>query len=349
MTSAAQPVYGPIFIGLVFNIMLYGMMITQTYLYFNIYSRGTSDRLWIKLLVGALFVCDTLNTGFDIGFVYDPLVNRFGDVDAVTRATWVFATDPAMTSIIAVFTQFFFAWRVKVLTGNYFAVCCIMFSAFAQFCGGVGTSIAVGMIPEFAQFTKFKVIVIIWLAFSAVSDVLITASLVWHLRKNKTGMSITDHLIDRIIRMTVQTGLLTAVCAVINLILFLLVPSGWHLLFNLPLSKLYTNSLLSSLNSRRGWKYDTSDVVSASHHHPEHPGSGQRARNVQVNVLRSETGRRTIPQQIYIDVESHEMVDVADVKGNHYPSPSSFLPDTKAMSTISEGPMSDSRGSEISV
>lgn len=31
--------YGPIFVGLVFNILLYGMMVTQTYLYFNIYSR----------------------------------------------------------------------------------------------------------------------------------------------------------------------------------------------------------------------------------------------------------------------------------------------------------------------
>ncbi len=45
------------------------------------------------------------------------------------------------------------------------------------------------------------------------------------------------------------------------------------------------------------------------------------------------------------------MVDVADpdVKGSHYSSPSSFLPDSKAMSTISEGPMSDSRESELSV
>ena len=62
---------------------------------------------------------------------------------------------------------------------------------------------------------------------------------------------------------------------------------------------------------------------------------------------------QTMPQQIYIDVESHEMVDVQDVKGGtHYSSPSSFIPDSKAMSTISEGPKShsDSRGgSELSV
>ena len=28
-----------------------------------------------------MFICDTVNTGFDIGFVYDPLVNRFGECD----------------------------------------------------------------------------------------------------------------------------------------------------------------------------------------------------------------------------------------------------------------------------
>ncbi len=45
------------------------------------------------------------------------------------------------------------------------------------------------------------------------------------------------------------------------------------------------------------------------------------------------------------------MVDVASsgVKSNNYPTQSSFLPDTKAMSNISEGPMSDSRESGLSV
>ncbi len=53
--------------------------------------------------------------------------------------------------------------------------------------GGLGTSIAVGMIPEFAQFMQFKVIVVVWLAFSAIADVLITASLVWHLVRPMRG------------------------------------------------------------------------------------------------------------------------------------------------------------------
>lgn len=65
--------------------------------------------------------------------------------------------------------------------------------------GGLGTAIAVGMyvaiyfsllvkpegaqsrIPEFIHFQRFEVIVVIWLAFSAVTDTAITISLVWHL------------------------------------------------------------------------------------------------------------------------------------------------------------------------
>ena len=102
-------------------------------------------------------------------------------------------------AIIGSLTQLFFAWRVKVLTNSIPAVAIICICAICQFCeasscclfrsclhfaltgGGLGTSIAVGMIPEFVHFQKFEVIVIIWLAFSAVADCAITIALVWHL------------------------------------------------------------------------------------------------------------------------------------------------------------------------
>ena len=40
MTLIYEPLrYGPIFVGVVLNILLYGIMITQTYLYFNVYKK----------------------------------------------------------------------------------------------------------------------------------------------------------------------------------------------------------------------------------------------------------------------------------------------------------------------
>ncbi|KAK7051611.1 hypothetical protein VNI00_004590 [Paramarasmius palmivorus] len=42
-----------------------------------------------------------------------------------------------------------------------------------------------------------------------------------------------------------------------DLLVYLLQPDGTHLIFNCVLPKLYTISLLSSLNARRGWKYES--------------------------------------------------------------------------------------------
>ncbi|KAI0726468.1 hypothetical protein C8Q72DRAFT_526455 [Fomitopsis betulina] len=303
--SPAAETYGPIFVGVVFNIVLYGIMITQTFLYFSMYKK---DKLWMKLFVALLFLCDTLNCAFDITFLYLPLVNGFGDLAGLDYASWVFATDPALTAMIALFVQMFFAWRVKVLTGKLPAVILIAFCSLCQWCGGIGTAIAVGMIPEFTHFQKFELIVIVWLAFSAVADTVIAISLVWHLRKHKTGFSQTDDVVNKIIRTTVQTGLITALCAIIDLMLFLATPSGLHLIFNLPLSKLYTNSLMSSLNSRAGWKYGNGVGVGTS---------GELGRSqIKGLQMHGEYGKR-VGQEVYIDVESHEMIDSLD-KG---PSP----------------------------
>ena len=72
-------------------------------------------------------------------------------------------------------------------------------------------------------------------------------------------------------------------------------PTGLHLAFNLPLSKLYTNSLMSSLNSRTGWQYDSSGL---SANRPDQQrgaiGGIQRPRNVNVNMLGSDNGRRPV-------------------------------------------------------
>jgi len=248
----AEIALGPIFIGTAFNIVLYGIMITQVYLYFNTYKK---DHKWLKCLVLFLFLADTINAVLDLVYIYDALIINFNNVEYMAKANWIFGADPAMTGIIASCVQLFYAWRVKVVTNNIWAVMFIAACAITDMLAGIGTSIAVGMIPIFTEAVRFKVIVIIWLVSAAVADVCITVSLTYHLRKNKTGFAVTDDVVNRIIRLIVQTGAVTSVCATVDLIVFLVDTTGTHLIFNVPLSKLYTNSLMSSLNSRGGWKF----------------------------------------------------------------------------------------------
>lgn len=134
--------------------------------------------------------------------------------------------------------QLFFAWRVLVLTRSYVAtgllvlgatVSCRASSLGSEFdssanpairlVGGIATSIAIGIVPEWEQFQRFEVPVIVWLTVSALVDTSITAIMVWHLvsitcldlghndfaddcvqRKHKRGFKHSNDILDRIIR-----------------------------------------------------------------------------------------------------------------------------------------------------
>ncbi|KAL1738480.1 hypothetical protein HDZ31DRAFT_50927, partial [Schizophyllum fasciatum] len=261
------------------------------------------DPRLIRSFVLFLFIGDTLHTVFTMAYVYISLVKHFGDAQYLATATWVFSTDPALTGIIGGTVQMFFAWRVKLLTGNIVVALIIALLSVATVLCGIATSIGCGIVMYFIDFQKFSVVVIIWLVGSSVSDILITASLVYHLRNHKTGFKSTDTRVDKIIRLTeTRAGMITCVWAFADLLVYLLDPVPWHLMLNFPLSKLYTNSLMSSLNSRRGWNYSESKPATSQ------PISAEgRGRTDVVDF----TGGRS---EVFVQVESHEMVDQVDSK-----------------------------------
>ncbi|KAG9094729.1 hypothetical protein FRC07_011263 [Ceratobasidium sp. 392] len=158
-----------------------------------------------------------------------------------------------MTTMISSSTQGFFAWRIARLTGKNWLGYTIGLSAFIQLAAGLGSTIGASIVVDFNRFQELKVAVITWLGLSAVTDVVITCILSWYLHTHRTGFSKTDDIITRLVRLTVQTGLITTVWAATDLILYLGLENNLHLFFQLPLCKLYTNSLMSTLNSRNGW------------------------------------------------------------------------------------------------
>ncbi|EED82424.1 predicted protein [Postia placenta Mad-698-R] len=109
------------------------------------------------------------------------------------------------------------------------------------------------------------------LAVAVATDVCISGCLAFWLSKNRTGFRRlvnprivqeipniffhserrSDRLIDKLIAMTVTTGLLTTVFVIANLVAYVVAPNGLYVLcFNFMLGKLYINALLTSLNVR---------------------------------------------------------------------------------------------------
>ncbi|GAW06794.1 hypothetical protein LENED_008743 [Lentinula edodes] len=292
----AQIAHGPMFIGYSFNIVLYGIMITQVYLYFSSFKK---DRVWMKMLVAGLLLADTVNAIFDAVYLYDSLIIHFDNVKYLGNATW----DPALTALIAGTVQLFFAWRVKVLTTNWWMVLIVVIASLTGLIGGLITTYEVGVTPHFVNFRHFKWSVIMWLAGECFAD----------LRKHKTGFQASDELVDRIIRLTVQTGLLTSLCAILDLIFFLCDPTGTHLIFNFPLAKLYTNSVMSSLNSRGAWNYST---IAGSGKLGDSTPNVITTGDIGADISRRNMAPPVSPSRIYVHVESHELRDI-DIEANH--------------------------------
>ncbi|KAJ7116938.1 hypothetical protein C8R44DRAFT_983293 [Mycena epipterygia] len=261
--------FGPLLIGVLLNTLLYGVMLVQAFMY---YHRYKTDRVWFRYFVLYLVAVETANWVCDVGLIYEPLIIRYATPEALTISPLLLRADALLTVLVSTPVQLFIAWRVRVVTNSFILPFIITLLAIVSLGGGISTSTIVTLHPDFASFPQFTAEVITWLVASAACDVFLTGSLVYSLWIRKTNIVSTDssiltrssdvrtsltllypvRLTSRIV--TVQTGFITAAGALLDLILFNAFPhTTLNFMIDFPLSKLYTNSLISTLNAR-AWR-----------------------------------------------------------------------------------------------
>ncbi|KAJ3500933.1 hypothetical protein NLJ89_g9570 [Agrocybe chaxingu] len=304
LEGPAEFAHGWMLIGCAINILLLGVTFAQVYMYYTEYK---GDRPWLKILVAGIIILDILNSVALFSFLYRSLITFFGDNEALTTGSWILATGAWTTGVIACAVQSFFAWRIYMLTKKWIYVVVIGSLAITGAAAGITTTIQTGVSRPFVEFLNFKATVTTWLASEVAADIIITS------HKHKTGFERSDMVVDRIIRVTLQTGLLTMIIASIDLFFFLFDPSGTHFMFNFPLSKLYANSLMSSLNSRRGWKFSGISHVGT--------GTGSESQGITTSWvqrhLRISTVPRPLDEMSQVELESQEMREIQAVEKAH--------------------------------
>ncbi|KAJ7635791.1 hypothetical protein DFH06DRAFT_1220420 [Mycena polygramma] len=239
--------YGPMLIGVFFNLILYGVLIGQMLTYYQVYKK---DPTWMRLFVTYLAATETANTGLDMYMMYQPLILNYGQKPVFFPT--VFMTEPLCVVLVSMPIQIFFAWRIHQLTKSLCIPVIISVFAVVSFAGGVWTATMVQVLKLFAKKPMLHNPALVWFLAACVADVLITISLVWTLRKKKTGFAATDSVVDKIIRTTIQTGMITALFSILDVAFFMSLPhEAVNFVYDLSLSKLYSNCLLSTLNARQ--------------------------------------------------------------------------------------------------
>ncbi|KAF8234338.1 hypothetical protein L208DRAFT_1458373 [Tricholoma matsutake] len=240
---------GPILLGNFIGYALYGILIVQIFLY---HQRFLKDPLWIRILVRVLFFFDTIITMLSTVAAWNTLASGWGNPDTLTPLDWPYWPMPLFSALVASCVHIFFCWRIwklkkwRVIPVGIAAVS-ILACGMAGYCGIHGR--VLGMLT----LGTLKPYLAVWLGGSVIADVMITSSMIFILFQAMVKASITRtaSTVQKLMTLTIETAMATTIAALLDLILFFVFPgTNMHFLPFLFLAKLYSNTLLATLNAR---------------------------------------------------------------------------------------------------
>jgi len=259
--SETRFITGSKLIGACASWMFLAFMIVQTFIYFQNYK---NDSKFLKSTVCFVVLLQIAQTGTESynSFAIDSL--GWGDPEKYYDDTITLADDlqPLFESLTGFIVQCFLIWRIWAFSMAYIQhpkvrmfirLVCVFVAFICGFSLSAGIivttqSLIGGDIPVW-----YTGIVVSWNVSSAATDITITACMMALLLHAKASSCFgeTRNLLSRLIRIILQTGLLTTTLALLFMSLFLNSLDGLDLLPMYILGKSYVISLLANLNARK--------------------------------------------------------------------------------------------------
>ncbi|KAJ3783897.1 hypothetical protein GGU10DRAFT_41544 [Lentinula aff. detonsa] len=249
MAASMNTTFGMLFDAVVIGAALYGAGCVQGYMY---YRKQQGDPWYLKSLVGFILICDTLQVGTLTACVYQYVILNFAHEEILAVMLDTLIIEIFFSDAIALAVQMFYCWRIwrrnesRQLLSRHTSglaqlgcVCLLVYSCLSlQF-------------ETFEELTTLKNLSMTCNILAAVSDVMISSAMVLFLQKAKSTHKRTNSMLNRLIIFTFNTGLPVSFCALWACISINAWPTTFvYMFFFLLQGRLYTNSLLVSLNSR---------------------------------------------------------------------------------------------------
>ncbi|VDC00658.1 unnamed protein product [Peniophora sp. CBMAI 1063] len=274
-------VLGAFLIGLILSTLVYGITCLQLFLYFT--DHCERDGLIVKGLVTAVWGLDTLHVALLSLGLYHYTVSNFGDYSAL-GVHWSLAVQVMIGSLLSLLVQSFFAYRVYVISKRRRAVpLFIILLSFAQTVFGTSYGCRVFAVTGFSDFGPITPFAPGALGADLLCDWSIAAAMIYHLYHSRSMVSSTNRIVNLLIKYTINTCLLEAICTVPCLVIWLVQMNSFTLVyapFYFVLIRLYSCSLLCSLNNRdhlRGMNQRMEAITMSSAFQAAAASAGDRA------------------------------------------------------------------------
>ncbi|KAH9984771.1 hypothetical protein BJV77DRAFT_1153112 [Russula vinacea] len=227
----------PQLLGAVWNWFLYGILVVQFYCTAD----ASPDNKYIKLLGTKILISSPL---YSI-FFWKPS----------KRCLVVPTSTMIVGSMVSLSVQLFFVYRIRVLSrlcekrSRWLCIIICLVTSSPKFQNDLFT------LPAALSYRNISGIhsgFITWFIANTLSDLLIASAMIYYLRRvwAKDGF-LKNHVLVNIVRLTVETNLATASVSIVSLIMITAFPDNiYYLCPTYLIGKLYSNSLLVSLNNR---------------------------------------------------------------------------------------------------
>lgn len=212
------------------------------------------DAVSTKAIVAAVWILDTAHSCLVLASIWIYLIQFYGESSKIDEIPETLAITIQLTAILTFIVHCFYARRIhKVSRRDWRITIPIMVFAFLRLCSATLCTAEMIHTKTFSSFrANFRWLFTLGLALSCLVDILISVFLTYALRSNRKASTSLDHVINSVILYTLETGSLTGAATVISMIFWLVM--SYNLIFmglHFVISKLYANSLLATLNTRR--------------------------------------------------------------------------------------------------
>ncbi|KAF7348857.1 Glycoside hydrolase [Mycena venus] len=272
MDPVVALLYGPLLFGGTVALMLSGVVAVQCIIFFKLYP----DESGVKTaMVATVWMLDAAQSAFIIASLFYYFVEHFGHVVrqvipwsmALTILVTVrspLVKDPVEADGLSTWkamqtcaVHLFYAQKIyRSSRKNWLLTGPIVCLASLRLLAAV---VATAEMLHLGRWDSFhrpypRLLFTAGLSLSAATDLLITLSLCYYLRKIRklSSSSVMKSVLDTLTLYTLENGLVTLLTTVGSLVFFVVIPaSGLSLALHFVIGKLYPNSLLLLLNTRK--------------------------------------------------------------------------------------------------
>ncbi|KAI9442886.1 hypothetical protein BJY52DRAFT_1177729, partial [Lactarius psammicola] len=223
-TNIAE-ITAPLLLGTVWSWTLYGVLLTQFYVYtYNF----PNDIKRLKFLAYGIFLLETVQSALALADLYYWFASGFGNIGHLASPHYSVWDGPLLGGVVSLTVQLFFAYRIWELSSRQSWWLCLLISlcstvaAVSEVSGGIYSYVT----KVFTSGRVLKIFALIWLIGSVLADGLIAVSMLYHLEKRRTdgGGILNNYAMSRIVRLTVETNVLTTALAIVALVLIVVKP-----------------------------------------------------------------------------------------------------------------------------